>query len=58
MLQEIRVVPSSHYRSRFSENINFGILASTFAEFDPYHENDLGCFVWGFWKAWDAFESH
>ena len=53
-----RGAPSSRFRSRFSENIDFGILTSTCAEFDADHENDLGCCIWGFWKAWEAFESH
>ena len=32
-------------------------MTSTYAEFDADHENDLGFYIMGFWKAWEAFES-
>ena len=40
-----------HFRSSFFKNIDFGILTSTYAEFDPDHENDLLFGIWGFLKA-------
>ena len=46
-----RGAPSSRFRSRFLENSNFGILTSTYAEFDAGHVNDLLFGIWGCWEA-------
>ena len=35
----------------FLKNFDFGILTSTYAEFNAVHENDLGFLVWAFWRA-------
>ena len=36
-----RGAPSSRFRSRFLENMDSGILTSTYSEFDAYHEIGL-----------------
>ena len=42
-----RGAPSRRFRSRFLEIMDFGILTSTYAEFDADHENGLLFGIWG-----------
>ena len=42
---------SSRFRSRFSENMDFEVFTSTYAEFHADHEYDLIFWIWGFCKS-------
>ena len=46
--------PSSRFRSCFFENTDFGILTSTYTEFDAGHENGL---LFGIWRPLEAKEA-